>query len=153
MDRDRFDALARLLGASGSRRATVGALVGAALPSDGQTFEQCHLAGVWAEDCNGCDFRGADLGNAAFSEVSMQGASFRDACLVGADFFAANLDGASLRGAILCNTIFPGGQIRNGSCGKVDSAVRRAWGSARHADRAVSAAGRFNASAVSAWSA
>ena len=54
MDRDRFGALARLLGASGSRRATVGALLGAALPSDGQTFEQCNLASVSAEDCNGC---------------------------------------------------------------------------------------------------
>ena len=101
----------------------------------------------------GASFRGANLRNAVFDFADASGASFRDACLVGTDFFGANLDGASLRGAILCNTIFPGGQIRNGSCGKVDSAVRRAWGSASHADRAVSAAGRFNASAVSAWSA
>jgi hypothetical protein len=168
MDRDRFDALARLLGASGSRRATLGALVGAALlgggletaakskkgkkpktcfgtkscpfPSDGQDFEQCNLAGVSAADCNGCDFRGADLGNADFSHVKVQGASFRnanlrnaffdfadasgasfrDACLVGTDFFGADLHGASLRGAILCHTIFPNGQVRNGGCDKVD---------------------------------
>jgi hypothetical protein len=167
MDRDRFDALTRLLGASGSRRATLGGLVGTALlgggletaakskkgkkaktcfgtkscpfPSDGQDFEQCQLAGLAAEDCNGCDFRGADLGNADFSHVKVQGASFRnanlrnaffdhadasgasfrDACLVGADFFGANLDGASFRGAILCHTIFPNGQVRNGGCDKV----------------------------------
>jgi Pentapeptide repeats (8 copies) len=108
-------------------------------PSDGQEFRACNLAGLSADDCNGCDFRGADLGNADFSEVSVQGASFRganlrnaffdfadasgasfrDACLVGADFFGANLDGASLRGAILCNTTLPNGRISNRGCGKV----------------------------------
>jgi hypothetical protein len=168
MDREWFDALTRLVAAQRSRRATLSALVGATLlgggletaakskknkkpktcfgtkrcpfPSDGRNFEQCNLAGVSAEDCNGCDFRGADLGNADFSGSKVQGASFRaanlrnaffdhadasgasfrDACLVGADFLGADLHGASFRGAILCNTTFPNGQVRNGGCDKVD---------------------------------
>ena len=173
MDRDRFDALTRLLGAEGSRRGALGAALGAALlgsglstdakpkkgkkkkkkntppqpcfgtkecraPSDGQDFEDCNFAGESLGDCNGCDFRDADLGGADLSEGSYQGASFReanlrganleeadvsgasfrDACLVDANLFGANIDGAHFGGAIFCNTIGPQGQINNSGCAK-----------------------------------
>lgn len=176
MDRKRFDALARMLAAGGSRRGVLAAVLsGAALgpgftatakrkhknrrrnkqknsrpqtcfgtlecasPSDGKSFRDCDLAGENIKNCDGCDFRRADLGNADLSDRSYQGASFResnlrgaflaitdfsgasfrDACLAGADFFEAIIDGADFRGAILCNTLLPDDTVDNSGCDAV----------------------------------
>ena len=181
MDRERFDALARMLAAGGSRRAALAALLSGAalsagfaaeaknkhkqqhkrrqrrrrnrndqpetcfgtlaceLPSDGKSFRECDLAGAFFLDCDGCDFRRADLGNGDLSDGSFQGASFResnlrgaflalgdfsgasfrDACLAGADFFEAIIDGADFRGAILCNTLMPDDTVDNSGCDAV----------------------------------
>lgn len=175
MDRTRFDALTRLLGAEGSRRTALGAVLGAALlgrslethakpnkkakrrrrnrnrppqpcfgtkscrfPSDGQDFEDCDFAGDSLGDCNGCNFRDADLGGADLSEGSYQGASFREAnlrganfedadvsgvsfrfaCLVDATLLGANTDGAHFGGAILCNTTLSDGSVDDSGCDK-----------------------------------
>ena len=174
MDRERFDALTRLLGAEGSRRTALGAVLGAALagrgsaaarkgrnrkkskgkkknrprtcfgtkscrfPSDGQDFEDCDFAGDSLANCNGCNFRDADLGGADLSEGSYQGASFREAnlrganledadvsgvsfrnaCLVDATLLGANTDGAHFGGAVLCNTTLPNGSVSNTGCAR-----------------------------------
>jgi hypothetical protein len=167
MDRERFDAITRVLGKEGSLGAALGAvLLGSSLqtaakpknkkknkkkknppqtcfgtkdcrfPSDGQDFEDCNFAGDSLGNCNGCNFRDADLGGADLSGESYQGASFReanlrganledadvsgvsfrDACLVDATLLGANTDGAHFGGAILCNTILPNGTVSNSGC-------------------------------------
>ena len=107
-----------------------------AFPSDGLDFENCDLAGSSISTCDGCNFRGADLGGADLEEGSFQGvsfrnanlnsadlsftdvsgASFRDACLSGANLFGANTDGADFRGAIFCGTIGPDGSLNDSGC-------------------------------------
>ena len=107
-------------------------------PSDGKDFEDCDFAGTALANCDGCNFRDADLGDADLSQGSFQGvsfrganlrgadfedadvsgASFRDACLIDANFLRANTDGAHFGDAILCNTILSNGQINNSGCGQ-----------------------------------
>ena len=105
-------------------------------PSDGQDFENCDLSGAFLLDCNGCNFRNANLGGADLSITSYQGvsfrnanlsganledadvsgASFRDACLSGANFSGANTDGADFRGAIFCGTTLTDGFVDDSGC-------------------------------------
>lgn len=144
MDRERFDALARVLGTSGSRRGTIGALMGGALfgvgltaeakkpkksqkskscfgdktcefPEDGKKFDGCNLAGTNIHKCNGCSFRNANLASANFDEGSFQGASFREANLRSADFAYADVSGVSFRDACLVDADFTGANIDGAS--------------------------------------
>ena len=109
-----------------------------AFPRDGKDFEDCSFVNESLGNCNGCNFRGADLADADFEGGKLQGvsfrganlrgadlaftdvsgASFRDACLVGADLLDASIDGADFRGAILCGTQMPDGSIDNSGCGQ-----------------------------------
>ena len=105
-------------------------------PSDGKDFEDCYFENANVGSCNGCNFRGADLGYADLTEGSYQGASFRsaglrnayldysdvsgasfrDACLNRTSFLGANIDGADFRGAFLCDTQMPDGSIDDSGC-------------------------------------
>jgi hypothetical protein len=113
-------------------------------PSDSKDFENCDFSGIELSDCNGCNFRKADLGGADLSNDSLQGASFReanlrgasledadvsgasfrDACLVDANFFGANTDGAIFGGAILCNTTLSDGTVDDSGCDKTTKCCR-----------------------------
>jgi hypothetical protein len=99
MDREHFDALARVLGTSGSRRGTVGALVGAALFGAGLEVDARRKKGKkrkkrgprpcfgdksCAFPSDGLDFEACDLDDKDFSE-DCSGCNFRRANLRDAD--------------------------------------------------------------------
>lgn len=107
-------------------------------PRDGNDFQECRFAAAALDECNGCNFRRADLAGADLENGRFQGASFRDAnlagailegadlsgvsfrgaCLTGASLFGADTNGAHFDGAILCGTILPDGQTDNSGCGR-----------------------------------
>jgi hypothetical protein len=113
MDHESFDRITRRLGATGTRRATLGALVGAGLlgfagGADARNRRRRSRRRLSAQaqpglrDCpnprpgqnlSQCDFTGQDL----------RGRRFAGANLSGADFEAANICGANLRGTGLHN--------------------------------------------------
>lgn len=115
MDRERFDALARRVGASGSRRAVLGGLVGAAALSGGLIADtdarnrrrrrRRQNAVVVCFGSATCEFRsggGQDLDECAFiNSTIMQGGNCGGCSLRQADLRGANLDGTQLGGASL----------------------------------------------------
>ena len=139
MDRDSFDALARVLAKTPSRRLALGALLGAGL---------CGLAGAGggaterrqqtrnrrgqrknaarpravAVDClhpgpgsdlSGCRFQGVDFSDDDLSSSRMVGTIFTNATLVGTDLSSSNLKDTRIRNANLCGADVSSSQLRN----------------------------------------
>lgn len=115
MDRERFDALARLLGRAGSRRAALGAMVGAAVGGGGLTAQarkgkkKNRRKKNPPQTCFGtlvCEFPsdGQDFENCDFSGTEIEtcdGCNFRRADLAGADLSEGSFQGVSFRNANL----------------------------------------------------
>ena len=131
MDEQRFDAIARSLGTTRSRRGAIGLLAGAAgIGLAGADAKQrrgrkhgkgkgakpaaqsaaCAAAGSKActvaqakpgAILNGCDYAATDLAGAALNAANLSKASFADADLSGANLAGAGLGGACLNGADL----------------------------------------------------
>ncbi len=115
MDRDRFDALTRLLGSAGSRRTALGAVIGTALGGSAFVAEArkgrkkkgkkkknprtCFGTGSCAFPSDGLDFENCNL---AFTAIeSCDGCNFRRADLGGADLEDGSFQGVSFRNANL----------------------------------------------------
>ncbi len=119
MDADRFDAIARRLGARATRRAALGGLIGTALigaaattaarknPSGKkrkrrpQSERDCANPGP-GKNLNGCDFAGKDFSGKNLSGSEINDATFDDAELVGADLSDSSMRRTAFRGANLC---------------------------------------------------
>lgn len=123
MDRDAFDGLTRLLATTPSRRAALGALLGATLTGtsvagarNGRARRgKSHQAGrarVSAQGVNcdrsgptsnvsGCTLDGRDFSGDDLSNAKMVGASFRGATLRGTDLSSSDMKNAIFRGADL----------------------------------------------------
>ena len=133
MDRERFDALARVLGRAGSRRAAIGAVVGAAVGGNALAAQArkgkkkknkkkknppqtCFGTGSCAFPSDGQDFENCDLSGTQVE--SCDGCDFRRADLGGTDFNEGSYQGASfrasnLRGADLSFTDVSGVSFRD----------------------------------------
>lgn len=138
MDHDQFDALARLLAATPSRRMALGALLGGGLAGVAGVGEakrkrrrtRGRRVAAQAADCAnpgpgtnlaGCDFRGDDFSGASLTGANLTGTIFVDATLVttnlsgvsakGARFADADLCGARLRSSVLKNADFRGADL------------------------------------------
>jgi hypothetical protein len=117
MDRERFDALTRLFAEPASRRAALGALLGAgfsgsltaaAKPKRGKARRKGGRTGVTAQatcsspgpssNLNGCNFNNRDFAGIDLSSSAMRGTRFRGADLCGADLSSSQLKGADFRG-------------------------------------------------------
>ena len=126
MDQSSFDRLARVLGTAGSRRAALGAAVGAAFAGtlgiaearkqtrkgsnkQRKNGKKDQQAGVSAQaatcsnpgpssNLNGCNFNNDDLSGADLSSSSMRETRFRGTNLCGADLSSSNLRDADFRG-------------------------------------------------------
>jgi hypothetical protein len=128
VDHDSFDRVARLLGAAGTRRGALGALLSAAVlgtadvaaakrqrkrgknrvatqalsgcanPGPGQDLSRCSFLG---QDLRGINLRGANLSRADFTGADLCGADLRAANLQRTDFMGANLTRVDLRGTSL----------------------------------------------------
>jgi hypothetical protein len=127
MDREAFDGLARLLATSPTRRAALGALLGAGLAgplgaADAKKKKSARKRGshkkarggpditAQAVDCsspgpsstmNGCDFDGEDFSGDNLSGSRIVGTTFRNAELTGTNLSSSNMKDASFRGADL----------------------------------------------------
>jgi uncharacterized protein YjbI with pentapeptide repeats len=131
MDRDAFDGLTKLLAAAPTRRATLGALLGAALTGtlgaeaakkargrrrrDGGSVTAaatCASPGPSA-NLSGCDFAGMDFSGQDLSGSRMVGTVFRNATLVGTDLSSSNLKDATFRGADLTCANLRASTLRN----------------------------------------
>jgi hypothetical protein len=133
MDRYRFDALARLLGTTGSRRAALGAVIGLEIFGSGadalakrgkqrhrgrrrgrvaaqqvpaNCFNNPTCAPGPGKNLGKCDLAGADL-----SGANLKGANLGSANLLGADLTGADLRGANLDKACLTNADLTGAKI------------------------------------------
>ncbi|MFN8590509.1 MAG: pentapeptide repeat-containing protein [Thermomicrobiales bacterium] len=121
MDRDRFDALARVLATSASRRAAIVTLLGGGLAGGSVAGRERHGANratrggrdrVRGEaacgsprhgaNMNGCNFNGRDFSGDDLSAASMVGTTFNDATLIGTNLSSSNLRDAKFRRANLC---------------------------------------------------
>lgn len=141
MDRDRFDGLARLLATSGSRRAALGAMLGAGLlgarfeGGDGRnqhkrderrdrrrkrSSERSGIAccagracapGV-GKDLAGCCYRGRVLAGSNFTGSNLEAVSFAGATLTDADFSGANLQNACFVDAFLSGADVTGAKLK-----------------------------------------
>ena len=129
MDRNRFDALARLLGATGSRRGALGALLGGALLGTGFDAvaknkknnrnkkknkttcfgtESCPFPGD-GQDFEACNLAGSELESCdgcSFRRADLAEAGFDGGSYQGASFREANLRGADLSGADVSGASF-----------------------------------------------
>lgn len=130
MDRDRFDALARLLGAEGSRRTALCAVLGAAvavshLPAVAKPKKQkkrrrkqppttcfgtkaCRFPSD-GQDFEDCTFAGESLGDCngcTFRGADLSGADLSEGSYQGASFRAANLRGANFEDADVSGVSF-----------------------------------------------
>jgi hypothetical protein len=125
MDADRFDAIARRLGAQSTRRSALGGLIGAGLTGAATTIGagknrsgkkgqkrrdkrrrprpqgKCANPGP-SRNLNGCDFAGKDFSGQNLSGSEINDASFNNAELVGADLSDSSMRRTSFRGANLC---------------------------------------------------
>ncbi len=115
MDREQFDALARLVWTRASRRTALGAILGVGLRGHAPTLEaakgrkkrkkkkdrdcypgrNCHLGP--GKNNAGCDFSAS----VAFFESNVQGSNLSHTNLTGAQMAQANLQGVDLGGACL----------------------------------------------------
>lgn len=132
MDRTRFDALSRRLGAAGSRRSALGTVLGAALLGSGIGVDAkkkkrrrrnqnnqpltCFGTDVCEFPSPGQDFADCDLSNTSMENCS--GCDFRRADLADVDFEGGNYQGSSfreanLRGADLAFTDISGASFRD----------------------------------------
>jgi hypothetical protein len=121
VDNEAFDRFARVLGAAGSRRSMLGALLGvgaiaggAGAGARGPRRRRNGRARAQAlpglRDCpnprpgqnlSRCDFSGRDLRGVSLRGANLSGASFADANLCGADLRATNLANVDFRDANL----------------------------------------------------
>ena len=139
MDRERFDALTRLLAATPSRRAALGALLGTGLAGTLGVAEAAQKkrnkqrqkrtknrrrGGVSAQaaDCSspgqgsnysGCNFDDEDFSGEDLSSSRGVETSFRTAELVGTDFSSSNLKSAVFRNANLCGADLSSSTLRS----------------------------------------
>ncbi|MFN8594417.1 MAG: pentapeptide repeat-containing protein [Thermomicrobiales bacterium] len=138
MDRDRFDALTRLVGASRSRRSVVGAVVGALLLAPrpdafadqrkrrGQSGKDQHRTRTRAEAVPASCFGtgactpgpGANLAKCDFSEATLSGVvctgcNFKNASLRGATASNANFKGANFDKTCLVDANLTGANLTN----------------------------------------
>ncbi|MFN8594008.1 MAG: pentapeptide repeat-containing protein [Thermomicrobiales bacterium] len=125
MDRERFDALTRMLAAPASRRKAVAALFGIGITGSadlgaakqkrrktqgGKVSAQastCDSPGP-GKNLSGCDYRGDD-----FSGQSLAGANLNAAIFVDATMVSANLSGASAKGTRFADADLCGATLRS----------------------------------------
>jgi len=132
MDRDRFDALTRLLASSGSRRRALGALLGTVLlGAGGDTLAKSRrrkhhgkVRGARAIPANcysgtscvigkghnnsNCDFSGSN----GFRTKNVSGSNFSGSDLSGVDATKTNFKGANLNGACFVDAILIGANLK-----------------------------------------
>ena len=133
MDHGSFDRLARLLGAAGTRRAALGALLGAgALGVSGAVDARNKKkrrsgkkgkGGVSAQavcppPSNGvnrsnCDYTGEDFSGELIHSSIYKNTIFRNANLVETDLSSSNVRGANFRGANLCGADLSSSTLRD----------------------------------------
>jgi uncharacterized protein YjbI with pentapeptide repeats len=139
MDHGSFDKLARLLGAAGSRRAALGALLGTGLAGaiagaeaakkdrtkkrrNGKKGRNKSQVSAQAADClspghgsniSGCDYTNANFSGQDLSSSRMVGTIFRNAELVETDLSSSNAKDANFRGANLCGADLSSSTLRN----------------------------------------
>ena len=130
MDRERFDALARLVATSTTRRTAMGALLGGALSaalgtatarkgrdrkSRGRNTKQQGRARIEASSCcatgNCAPGAGKNLARCCYEDQNLTGKTFKGANLGGADFSGAILTNANFTGANLDKTCFIGADV------------------------------------------
>lgn len=119
MDHETFDRMTRLLGAAGTRRTALGALLGAALTgaagdaiarrkrrgrgpnrAAAQAAANCANPGP-GRNLSGCSFLGQDLRGRVLRGGNLSGADFTDADLCGADLRSTNLQRTDFMGTNL----------------------------------------------------
>lgn len=141
MDRDAFDGLTKVLAASPSRRAAIGALLGTGLGGAlgtagaakrgrgtrrprGKAGRRGAQVSAQAADCanpgpssniSSCNFQDADFSGDDLSGSRMVATNFRNAELVGTDLSSSNAKNAVFREANLC-----GANLRSSTLGGAD---------------------------------
>ena len=139
MDRERFDALARLCATSSSRRVALGALLSTGLAGaagvaeaakkdrtknrkSGKKGRDSSQVSAQAATCSspgpssnlsGCNYDGEDFSGDDLSGSRMVGTTFRNAELTGSNLSSSNLKDASFRGADLCGADLSSSTLRN----------------------------------------
>lgn len=133
MDHGSFDRIARLLASAGSRRAALGALLGAgALGVSEATAARSKkkrrtgkkgkdgvsAQAVCAPPSNGvnrsnCDYSGQDFSGQAIHSSIYKNTIFRNADLIETDLSSSNMRGANFRGANLCGADLSSSTLRD----------------------------------------
>jgi hypothetical protein len=133
MDHNAFDQFARLLGAAGTRRTALGALLGVGLTDASSALRarknrrkarkrKARSVRSQAADClslgpgsnvNGCNYAGEDHSGEDLSGSAMVGTNFNNATLVDTDLSSSNMRNARFRNANLCSADLSSSTLRN----------------------------------------
>jgi hypothetical protein len=133
MDHGSFDRLARLLGAAGTRRAALtallsGGIAGASTAATAGSKRQkpgkhhSRTVAAQAADCSSlghganvsnCEYSGEDHSGEDLSSSIMVGTNFNNADLIDTDLSSSNMRGARFRGADLCGADLSSSTLRN----------------------------------------